>query len=80
LKPTRSGLTGPFNATLRSPEMSQGLLDLYLCFLYKTALPRSLVELAILITSREWSAPFEWDMHYPIARTEGLSAELLAVK
>lgn len=77
LKQTRSGLTGPFNAMLRSPEMSQGLMDLYLYFRYKTALPRPLVELAILITGREWSAPFEWYMHYPIARTEGVSAELL---
>jgi 4-carboxymuconolactone decarboxylase len=78
LKQTRSGLTGPFNAMLRSPGMSQGLMDLYLYFRYKTALPRPLVELAILITGREWSAPFEWYMHYPIARTEGVSAELLA--
>jgi 4-carboxymuconolactone decarboxylase len=78
LKQTRSGLTGPFNAMLRSPEMSQGLMDLYLYFRYKTALPRPLVELAILITGREWSTPFEWYMHYPIARTEGVSAELLA--
>lgn len=78
LKQTRSGLTGPFNAMLRSPEMSQDLMDLYLYFRYKTALPRPLVELAILITGREWSAPFEWYMHYPIAITEGLSEELLA--
>ncbi len=78
LKQTRSGLTGPFNAMLRSPEMSQPLMDLYLYFRYKTALPRPLIELAILITGREWSAPFEWYMHYPIARSEGLSAAVLA--
>jgi 4-carboxymuconolactone decarboxylase len=78
LKQTRSGLTGPFNAMLRSPEMSQGLMDLYLYFRYKTALPRPLVELGILITAREWSTQFEWYMHYPIARTEGVSASLLA--
>ena len=79
LKQTRSGLTGPFNAMLRSPEMAQGLMDLYLYFRYKTALPRPLVELAILITAREWSAPFEWYMHYPIGRTEGLNPEMLAI-
>jgi len=67
-----------FNAMLRSPEMSQGLMDLYLYFRYKTALPRPLVELAILVTSREWSAPFEWYMHYPIGLTEGLSAGMLS--
>ncbi|MCU1326950.1 MAG: hypothetical protein JWN34_2320 [Bryobacterales bacterium] len=78
IKQTRSGLTGPFNSMLRSPEMSQGLMDLYLYFRYKTGLSRSQVELAILITGREWSAPFEWYMHYPIAVQEGLSEDLLA--
>ena len=77
MKQTRSGLTGPFNPMLRSPEMSKPLMDLYLYFRYKTALPRGLVELAILITGREWNAGFEWFMHYPIAKTEGLSDDLL---
>jgi len=77
LKQTRSGLTGPFNAMLRSPEMSRGLMDLYLYFRYKTNLPRPLVELAILVTGREWSAAFEWYMHYPIAVKEGLPEPLL---
>lgn len=78
IKETRSGLTGPFNPMLRSPEMSQGLMNLYNYFRHNTALPRPLVELAILITAREWSTQFEWFMHYPIARTEGVSAALLA--
>jgi 4-carboxymuconolactone decarboxylase len=78
LKETRSGLTGPFNSMLRSPEMSGGLMDLYNYFRKTTALPRPLVELAILVTAREWSSQFEWFMHYPIARTEGVSAALLA--
>jgi len=78
IKETRSGLTGPFNPMLRSPEMSQGLMSLYNYFRHNTALPRPLVELAILVTAREWSTQFEWFMHYPLARTEGVSAALLA--
>ena len=78
IKETRSGLTGPFNSMLRSPEMAQGLMSLYNYFRHNTALPRPLVELAILVTAREWSAQFEWFMHYPIARTEGVSPALLA--
>jgi len=35
------------------------------------------VELAILVTAREWSAQFEWYMHYPLARAEGVSDALL---
>jgi 4-carboxymuconolactone decarboxylase len=77
IKETRSGLTGPFNAMLRSPEMSEGLMSLYNYFRHNTALPRPLVELAILVTAREWSTQFEWYMHYPIARTEGVPDALL---
>jgi len=78
IKETRSGLSGPFNSMLRSPQMSEGLMSLYNYFRHNTALPRPLVELAILVTAREWSAPFEWYMHYPLARTEGVSPALLA--
>jgi 4-carboxymuconolactone decarboxylase len=78
IKETRSGLGGPFSAMLRSPGMSTGLMSLYNYFRHNAALPRPLVELTILVTAREWSAPFEWYMHYPIARTEGVSADLLA--
>src|SRR5437764_14858025 len=76
LKQTRSGLTGPFNSMLRSPEMSQGLRDLYLYFRYKTALPRPLVELALLVTAREWSTPLARYMQYPIGRTAGLNTAI----
>jgi 4-carboxymuconolactone decarboxylase len=78
LKETRVGLGGPWNVMLRSPEMSEGLLSLYNYFRWKTALPHTLVELAILTTAREWSVQFEWFAHYPIAIREGLSPVLLA--
>jgi 4-carboxymuconolactone decarboxylase len=78
LKETRSGLAGPWNIMLRSPEMSEGLLALYNYFRWKTALPHPLMELAILTTAREWSAQFEWFMHYPVAIKAGVSPALLA--
>jgi len=78
LKETRVGLGGPWNVMLRSPEMSQGLLSLYNYFRWKTALPRPLMELAILTTAREWSVQFEWFAHYPIALQAGLSPAILA--
>ena len=53
LKETRIGLGGPWNVMLRSPNMSEGLLNLYNYFRWKTALPQPLVELAILATARE---------------------------
>src|SRR5713226_6047134 len=78
LKETRVGLGGPWNVMLRSPELSEGLLNLYNYFRWKTALPHALVELAILTTAREWSVQFEWFAHYPIAIKEGLSPAMLA--
>jgi 4-carboxymuconolactone decarboxylase len=78
LKETRIGLGGPWNVMLRSPNMSEGLLNLYNYFRWKTALPQPLVELAILTTAREWSVQFEWFAHYPIALKAGLSPALIA--
>jgi 4-carboxymuconolactone decarboxylase len=78
LKETRVGLGGPWNIMLRSSEMSEGLLNLYNYFRWKTPLPHALVELAILTTAREWSVQFEWFAHYPIAIKEGLLPAMLA--
>jgi 4-carboxymuconolactone decarboxylase len=78
LKETRIGLGGPWNVMLRSPEMSEGLLNLYNYFRWKTALPQPLVELAILTTAREWSVQFEWFAHYPIALKAGVPPAILA--
>ena len=46
LKETRTGLTGPWNVMLRSPNMSENLLNIYNYFRWKTALPQPLVEVA----------------------------------
>ena len=78
LKETRIGLGGPWNVMLRSPNMSEGLLNLYNYFRWKTALPQPLVELAILTTAREWSVQFEWFAHYTIGLKAGLSPALIA--
>ncbi len=78
LKETRTGLGGPWNIMLRSPEMSVHLLEVYNYFRWKTGLPKGLMELAILVVAREWSVQFEWYAHYPIALKEGVAAGLLA--
>lgn len=78
LKETRTGLGGPWNLMLRSPVMSEHLLEIYNYYRWKSTIPKPLMELAILVTAREWSAQFEWFAHYPIALKEGVSASLLA--
>lgn len=78
LKETRVGLGGPWNVMLRSPAMSEHLLETYRYFRWKSALPKNLMEIAILAAAREWDVQFEWFAHYPIALREGVPAELLA--
>src|SRR5512140_3428652 len=78
IKETRVGLGGPWNVMLRSPVMATAMVDLYNYFRWKSSLSARLVELGILVTSREWDAPYEWYIHYPLALKEGVSAETLA--
>jgi 4-carboxymuconolactone decarboxylase len=78
LKETRAGLGGPWNVMLRSPGMAEGMMSLYNHFRWKTALPQRLVELGILVTAREWSVPYEWFIHYPLAVSQGVTPSVLA--
>ncbi len=65
--------SGPFWPLLRSPElMTRGrALGDYLR--YRSALPPRLSEFVILLTSRQWTQPYEWNVHYHIAVNAGLN-------
>lgn len=78
LRETRVGLGGPWNVALRSPVVGHALMDLYNYYRYKSSLPTRLVEFGILVTARVWSSPYEWQVHYPLAITAGVSADALA--
>lgn len=78
MKETRTGLGGPWNVMLRSPQMSEHLLNIYNYFRWKATLPKPVIEVAILTVAREWSVQFEWFAHYPIALKEGVAPETLA--
>jgi 4-carboxymuconolactone decarboxylase len=65
-------LRGPFNALMRSPVTADKALDLGNHIRHGNALPDRLVELAILVTGRHWSAQYEWWAHYKRAREAGL--------
>lgn len=70
---TRGRIIGPFGVLLNSPEIAGrvGSLGAYLRF--ESELPGSVRELAIIATSKEFDCPFEWTIHEPLARTEGVS-------
>lgn len=65
---------GPFVPLLRSPELLTRVRALGDYLRFQTPLPAPLRELAILMTARKWSQPYEWNAHYAIAREQGLPA------
>jgi len=69
--------TGPFNAYARSPGHGLLLLQVsdYVCF--NSSLPPRLSEFAIMIAARQWSQPYEWRAHYPLAIKGGLDRQIL---
>ena len=78
LKQSSSGIGGPWNAMLRSPEMAERLAKLLDYLRFKTSLPLRLNELAIMITARHWSCQYEWWSHHRFAKKAGLSEEVMA--
>jgi 4-carboxymuconolactone decarboxylase len=67
------GITGPFNATLRSAELTERSFRLGEHLLFGTTLPRPLVEMAVLIAARVSGSQLEWYAHRQMARDFGLS-------
>lgn len=67
---------GPFVPLLRSPEAMLRTMAMGDYLRFKNALPAKLSEFVILITARQWTQQYEWDVHYPIALKAGLSAEI----
>ncbi|SRR5712692_1779368 len=66
---------GPFVPLLRSPEVMLRAKAMGDYLRFKSALPPKLNEFAILITARQWTQQYEWDVHCPIAIKAGLSPE-----
>ena len=74
----RGAVIGPFIATLRSPELTRRLQRLGEYIRFDAALPEKLREMAILLTAREWTQGFEWEVHAPLAAKAGLSAGIIS--
>jgi len=76
--PRNSGLnTGPFNAYARSPGLGLLLLQVSDYVRFNSSLPPRLSEFAIMIAARQWSQPYEWRAHYPLAIKGGLERRIL---
>src|SRR5579871_1556299 len=73
----RGGTNGPFNVTLRDPEMGDAAQKLGAQLRFHTALPNRLNEMAILMTARFWNSQYEWYAHHRNALTAGLSPAVI---
>lgn len=72
----RGQLTGPWQVLLRSPELMGRVRGLSDYVRWDGALSPRLSEFVILITAREWSQPYEWNAHQPLAVKGGLNPEI----
>jgi 4-carboxymuconolactone decarboxylase len=73
----RGGMNGPFNVTLRSPEVGDAAQKLGALVRFHSTLPKKLNEMAILMTGRFWNAQYEWSAHKKAALAAGLSPAII---
>lgn len=71
------GLSGPFNAWIRSPVLADHAQRLGAFLRFGTALPARLTELAIIVVGRHMNARFEFAAHAPLAIRAGLDPAIV---
>ncbi|MEK9683914.1 MAG: hypothetical protein VW226_05155 [Rhodospirillaceae bacterium] len=71
---TRGGgaAKGPFALWLRTPELADKANAFGSFLRHKTSVPQNLVELAVLIVARHYTAQYEWHAHHNSWRKLGL--------
>ena len=73
----RGTLVGPLRAALHNPSLADAWQALGQVLRFETSLPRSLNELAILVTARHWNSELEWTIHAEAARAAGLDGAVI---
>ncbi len=63
-----------FRALLNSPEAAGHLTSMGAQLRFKSGIPESLKEWAIIVVAREWNSDIEWSAHAPLAAKAGASA------
>jgi len=74
-KPPRNGNVnnpGPFRVYFRSPEFGMHAIGMSDYLRFGSGLEPRLIELAILISARNWNSAYIWRAHYPDAVQGGL--------
>lgn len=70
-------IVGPFDAYLRSPLIGTRLAELGESLRYDSVVPRNLLELAIIVVGRHWTAQFEWYAHSRMALAAGVDPAIV---
>ncbi|SRR5579883_333450 len=73
----RTGLGGPFNVLLRSPEMGDLGQQMGAAMRFHAALPPDVRETVIILTARWWMAQYEWNAHKRAALQNGVSPAIV---
>src|SRR5258708_24448516 len=74
----RKGMSGPFNAWLRSPELADRLQKVGEYVRFNISLDKRLNEMAIIMTAQFWGSQYEWYAHAPLAIKAGLDPDIVA--
>lgn len=74
----KAELSGPFVPLLRSPEVMSRARAMGDYLRFTSVLPPRLSEFAIIITARQWTQHYEWDVHAPLAEQGGLAPAIVA--
>lgn len=74
----RGHVRGPFAVWLTVPQICDMALKMQNWFPTEGKLPRRLLELAILIAARQYSAQFAWFIHERNGLAEGLAPDVVA--
>ena len=74
---TRGGVWGPYTALMHVPELADRVASVGEYLRFHGRLPGFEREFAILLTAKLNQSRFEWVVHEPVARKEGLQEEYL---
>jgi 4-carboxymuconolactone decarboxylase len=75
--PRGSGLRGPFNALMRSPQLCDLVQRVGAYVRYASSIPAALNELAICMAGRKWGAQYEFYAHRKLGIDAGLNSAIL---
>ena len=74
----RGALAGPFVPLLRSPEFMGRLQKTGEYLRFQNSLGPKLTEFVTLLTARQWTQQYEYDVHAPLALAAGVKPEIIA--